>query len=335
MNKNFCVNEGIDGVPAIRPLQEMELWDKQEVGCWLMTIGGFCVPMVEKCYNNNIDGHLLVKLLGNEATLVHEYGLNKHQASIFLDYLMEDNNEVKKEVNLCNKVDFARCDSKQEGVTSIVREWTYEHVCLWLLATGGQKLSMLHAFFRNQVNGIHLLELTADQLEAWGYPSCDVDSFLKRRDEIKDNGFCFKESFNKLFVRRRRSVFAREEPERDMDSVSLDGSDTASLSEADSFEPYASSELLDPCHYDEKRMETDDGVVVIGDIRQDESDSEGMDDIMTGNIRRDESLTADDGVDIIEPCQRVVYDEKMDDADEASETDGAYIAIGDGLVEEK
>merc|ERR1719494_687538 len=57
---------------------------------------------------------------------------------------------------------------------------------------------------------------------------------------------------------------------------------------------------------------------------------------MTGNIRRDESLTAvDDGVDIIEPCERVVYDQKMDDAEEASETDGPYIAIGDGLIKEK
>jgi len=348
MNNNFCVNEGNDGASAIRSLQEMELWDKQEVGCWLMTIGGFCVPMVEKCYNNNIDGHLLVKLLKNEATLVHEYGLSKHQASIFVDYLMADKHEVKKEVNLCNKVELARCDSKREGVTSIVQEWTYEHVCLWLLATGGQKLSMLDAFYRNQVNGSHLLELTPDQLKAWGYPMCDVDSLFKRRDEIKDNGFCFKESFNKLFVRRRRIVSAREEPERDMDSVSLDGSDTSSLCEADSFEPYVSNESLDPCHYidesvsfDEKRIETEDGIVVVGDIRRDESDSEDIDDAIAyvGDLRGDESLTAAENiekdVDIIEPNQRVVYDQKFDDLDEANETDGVYIAIGDGLIKDK
>lgn len=250
-----------------RPLLEMEYWDKQLVGCWLLSNGGFFVDLVEKFHHNTINGALMLKL--KESVLMREYGLSIHEAGIFLDRLANDKTVVKEEVNHIAKVDLARCDSKEEGVQSIVHEWSYEEVCLWLLSTGGEKLKLMNKFYGNQVNGTQLLLITADDLTAWGYPASDVKCFLWWRDYIAQNGYCFKDSFNKLFTRPRNKV-SRDEPISDMDSVT-DGSDTIpdndSIISIDSNDTYDSDSYADELvvsGFNGKPKDTDGVDIVIG-----------------------------------------------------------------------
>jgi len=250
-----------------RPLLEMEYWDKQLVGCWLLSNGGFFVDLVEKFHHNTIDGALMLKL--KESDLMREYGLSFHEAEIFLDRLANDKTVVKEEVNHIAKVDLERCDSKEEGVKSIVHEWSYEEVCLWLLSTGGEKLKLMNKFYGNQVNGTQLLLITADDLTAWGYPTSDVKCFLWWRDYIAQNGYCFKDSFNKLFTRPRNKV-SRDEPISDMDSVT-DGSDTIpdndSIISIDSNDTYDSDSYADELvvsGFNGKPEDTDGVDIVIG-----------------------------------------------------------------------
>lgn len=248
-----------------RPLFEMKYWDAQEVGCWLLSNGGFFVELVQKFHHNTIDGALLLKL--KEKVLMDEYGLSFYEAAIFLDRLANDKSVVKEEVNHIAKVDLERCDSKEEGVPSIVHEWSYEEVCLWLLSTGGEKLKLMNKFYSNQVNGTQLLSIAADDLTAWGYPASDVKCFLWWRDYIAQNGYCFKDSFNKLFTRPRNKI-SSDEPISDMDSV-IDGSDAVlynhfivdlPMCDSDFYadEPFASD-------FNVKRKNTDGVDIVIGD----------------------------------------------------------------------
>jgi len=175
----------------------LEQWDELDVGCWLLSNGGFFVRLVEPFRYNTIDGSLLYKM--NEQTLRTLYKLNHHECEIFLRRLREVIG-FRKEI-LASQVEFRFCDGKNQASVSDVGNWDYEEVCMWLLRTGGSKLKLIEKFYLNQVNGAELLSLTKDDLSAYGFPECDQKSFLLRRQNIAENGFNFKESWNKLFVR--------------------------------------------------------------------------------------------------------------------------------------
>lgn len=223
------------------------------------------------------------------------------------------------------KVHLERCNSRQEGVTSTVHEWSYEEVCLWLLSTGGEKLKLINKFYHNQVNGTQLLAMTADDLVAWGYDNlADVKCLLWWRDYIAVNGYCFKESFNKLFTRPRNGNKI-DEAFSDTNSVA-DGSDTSSSDAAsvasiddgydDSDSSYADSVVS---AFDVKRMETDGVDIVIGDSREDET--KGVDIIIGGSAENSTSR----GPDIIIGGREIAA--KAEIINVSKETDGEIIHL--------